>query len=494
MRLWLLLLTACPLPEFVPDDTDGDTVVDVDTDTDGDTDTDVDTDTDADTDVDDDSDGSPSLEDCDDNDGGRFPGNIELCNNSIDEDCSNADCITGQVAQFEQSSFFPGRTPITAIGSVNFEAGTYAFGLGNSASQTAWELHDGFNLVYRGSKPEGGGAIHVLRVPTLVGTGTNWVVYRPQGEFLDLFHVMEGSEELDQRILTQQMGFPAVNGDLSSVVPMPGHDAFAALVRFTGGGGAVSFITSSNVNNRTYTPANGTTITVLEEGYGSLADIAELDLAAGHSTAAIAHAGDVAFDPAAVLIVDTSASFTVDPASSRVLGTITLGDTTLDSNGAIVGPVLHAAQLDGLGSNDLVVGVPTTGCVYIFSDDMLQTSRLISSAWHTYCLAPASRLGWAITSIDDRDGDGLKELVITAPGSSTVADGAVHVLYTGRLNTPVSAEHPADVILTLASNGDPGLGTSIAAYPAGASTPDFVVTTDYGLNNVSATFTVDLGQ
>lgn len=304
---------------------------------------------------------------------------------------------------------------------------------------------------------------------------------------------MQGTEELDRRILSQQMGFPAVNGDLSSIVPMPGQEAFAALVRFTGGGGAVSFITASNVNNRTYTPANGTTITVLEEGYGSPADIAELDLDVAHSTAAIAHAGDVAFDPAGVLIVDTSASFTADDASSRVLGTITLDATTMDTNGTIVGPVLHAAQLDGVGSNDLVVGVPTTGCVYIFSDDMLQTSRPISSAWHTYCLDPASRLGWAITSIDDRDGDGLQELVITAPGSTTVADGAIHVLYTGRLNTPVSAEHPADVVLTLASNGDPGLGTSIAPYPAGSSTPDFIVTTDFGLNNVLTTFAIDLG-
>lgn len=483
MKLWLLLLTACPLPEFVPDDTDGDTVIDVDSGSD----TDV---------IDDDSDGSPKLVDCDDTNPDRFPGNIETCNDGVDQDCSRADCISAPLTDFTVSHPYPNQSPVSAVPIVSEGSVDTAYSFGNSQAGTLWSVQRGTTVLTNGERDLGGTTLQMVGGRGVFGAfGTEWAMYRPNSSLLEIQFAEPQDIPFMTRARTRAVSFTPGVVILDSVVALPSENAYAALVRFVAGDAAISLLTVDNVSDETvYDPTDGTTISIPEVGYGPPTDIISLNLGLTHSTAAFAHSGDPLVDPAQVLVVNLSVPFTVAPDSTRLLGSITFDGPTVFT-GVTEGPVLYAAQLDDDNLDDLVVGMPRTGCVYIFRGSSLLSDQTPADAWHSYCADPTTRLGWAITQLRDQDGDGIDELVITAPGTQSGTNAALHVLYSRRLDTPVSAEHPIDILLTSPTGfgSDEGLGTSIARMPAASELdPDFIVTTRYGADGEVLTYVVNI--
>ncbi len=119
------------------------------------------------------------------------------------------------------------------------------------------------------------------------------------------------------------------------------------------------------------------------------------------------------------------------------------------SAGASLGDGLAVADLDGDGTDDLVVGSTGSGqeAAWIIYGVPLWTSGRIDTIAHAQLTAGTGgdRLGASIAVLGDVDGDGHTDLAVGAPDAGSVDQGAVHV-YLGAA-TRWSGATPADISL-----------------------------------------------
>jgi hypothetical protein len=122
-------------------------------------------------------------------------------------------------------------------------------------------------------------------------------------------------------------------------------------------------------------------------------------------------------------------------------------------DGEGVSETIDAADLDGDGFNDIIIGAPdglvvSTGRVYIFYGDgtgISSTSAVNADTIITGELI-GDEFGEFIEVVSDLNGDGIKELAVGAPRNDLVAwnAGTVYIFY----GEPVTAENPEGRILS----------------------------------------------
>ena len=217
----------------------------------------------------------------------------------------------------------------------------------------------------------------------------------------------------------------------------------------------------------------------------SLATAAELTGVARGDYAgwAVGGAGDVdgdGYDDVLVGAVAEDSGGTSAGAAYLMLGPVTAGslstaDLTLTgaSSGDKAGwSVDSAGDTDGDGLDDIIVGAPyndgvdtDTGAAYVLLGSSVATSggtASISTADATLEGQSWDELaGWAVAGAGDVDGDGHDDVLVGAPGESTVGSeaGAAYLLYGPVSSTALTA---ADLVFE-AESGPSCVGASVAS-------------------------------
>lgn len=159
-------------------------------------------------------------------------------------------------------------------------------------------------------------------------------------------------------------------------------------------------------------------------------------------------------------------------------GPVGTGETCDDADVRLVGEVDYPlagsaasvqGDIDGDGAAELVVAnrEPYAGAVYVVSDPVDGDASLADAAARVRGDASNYRFGAAITVLDDGDGDGYADLLVSAPyetpSSGSNQEGVVR-LWRG----PVAGDHdPSSADLVVEGDASArGLGTAIAPAPS----------------------------
>ncbi len=171
----------------------------------------------------------------------------------------------------------------------------------------------------------------------------------------------------------------------------------------------------------------------------------------------------------------------------RMLADVATGSVAHKSKNTQFGSVLAAGDFDADGTPDFAVAARMSdtaatdaGEVWVISSDTTGPGGLGTlSTFSILGVSNDDNLGTSLASVSDLDGDGAAELLIGAPGSSTVGsnDGSAYLLYsqsTWDLVLDESAEDIADVFGSGVNNARGG--SSVAAGDLdGDGSADFVV-------------------
>ncbi|MFT5584317.1 MAG: hypothetical protein ACI9VR_001902, partial [Cognaticolwellia sp.] len=149
-------------------------------------------------------------------------------------------------------------------------------------------------------------------------------------------------------------------------------------------------------------------------------------------------------------------------------GTLSSGaDVTLDgASSERAGSALFTADWDGDGTDDLAVGAPryssNTGRVYVLNGPVTTSGNLSSLSSSTFSGAASGEYtGSALHGGCDVDGDGMDELLIGAPDNNS--GGTAYMMLGGFATGSIALSTDADT--TISGDGDDEAGSSVLCLP-----------------------------
>ena len=397
--------------------------------------------------------------DCDDTESGVNPGEEEVCNDGIDNDCdSSSDFCAVDLADAD-----------TLL--VGENGGDYA----GAALASAGDFDgDGYDDVVIGSNYESTNA---------TDAGAAYVLYGP----LTAGSVSLGSADW---ALRHDESTARAGGSVASGYDLTGDgqdDLVVAALRATGGG---------NARGELYVYGGGSRITgddtmdlaadVVVSGAGNWdrvgGGLALLDAngdGVGDLLTGAAYQDDGGTDAGMVYLMygPLTADLSVSAADATFQGTgssLQLG-TDLSS----------AGDVDGDGTEDLLLGLPTedssTGAAYLFLGPVTGAYNLSSADLALTGEAASDSAGDALSALGDMDGDGYDDYLVGAPGSDDAGDdaGAVY-LVGGALSASGDLSSAMAVIYGASSDDAAGSNVHGGGDFTGDGTPDFAITVPEG--------------
>jgi len=448
--------------------------------------------------------------DCDDGDGSVNPGQAEVCNDWVDNDCDGTD---------------NGCTPTGSIALADADAVIVPDGSGtNGASQMGWRVAgggdvdgDGLDDVVCTARADASGG----------GAGAGWVYTDPNGSLL----ASDAYGQLVSGTGGETLGNGAALGDLDDdgsadvILGTTGTDTVyvwygplatataAPDATITGSGTFGTAVASGDVDGdgfddlvvgaQTYSgsglSSNGAVYLFLGPIVGDLTDAdadAVFDGEVGGDAAGgeVAVGGDLLGNGGATILIgakgndtngtDAGAVYVVDGSTTGALN-LSLADAIFygSTGGDDLWDAHDAGDVDDDGSTDLILGVSddetsgsASGSAAVFFGPVSGTQAVSAADFVVTGQASADKFGYAATGAGDFNGDGYDDIIVGAYGDESPAhnSGSAYIVY-GPVTAGTLGAASADVQLGGAEDDQAGLSVAGAFDANGDGYDDVIV-------------------